>query len=139
MKHLPYNARVFPCPYKCNAYCRSASGLTQHCAACPRNPANRRAMNPTIRPPQTPPPVATSPTTSPLASPAPQTPDRSGQNSRPRTPASVSRRPRTPATSVSPRRCRHQWTTNVRGVRTRVHPYLNGSISLRPQVIPSSY
>jgi hypothetical protein len=124
-KRLSYNARVFPCPYKCNAYCHSASRLTQHRAACPRNPANCRATNPTIQPPQTP-PATTSPPATPLAaSPTPQTPDHSQPNSRPHTPTAL----------VSP--LRHQWTTNARGVRTWVHPYLNGSIFLRD--IPSHY
>jgi hypothetical protein len=121
-KRLSYNARVFPCPYNCNTYCRSAGGLTQHRAVCSRNPANCRAgtstppPDPTIWPPPNLTPPATggpSPPATPFAPPAPQTPRRS---SRPLSPG-----------SGSPHQ--HQWTTSGRGVKTREHPYLNGQFS----------
>ncbi|KAF8262344.1 hypothetical protein EI94DRAFT_1773205 [Lactarius quietus] len=110
-----HNSRVFACPHKCNLYCRTTGGLTQHRAKCRRNPTNCRAnasrLSPT--PPQTPSPPS-SPLANPFASPAPQTPDNTGRNSHPPTPSSASEQDQ------------HQWTTNVNGVKTRVHPYLNG-------------
>ncbi|KAI9433539.1 hypothetical protein H4582DRAFT_2112842 [Lactarius indigo] len=105
-KRSSYHARVFPCPYKCGLYCRSAGGLTQHRTVCSNNPANRHASTPspdlTIEPPRTP--------TAPLTSPAPQTPENLGRYSHPATPGSVRR---------------YQWTTNRRGVKSRIHPYLD--------------
>ena len=117
-RRTSYNARTFSCPYKCGTYCHSASGLTQHSTHCFRNPANRRAsfpLNPTIWPPQTPPPTSAGPPT-PSTSPPLPTPDH---------PSPLNSRPVTPI-PASPHR--HHWITNARGVRTRVHPYLNGSI-----------
>lgn len=126
-----YNPRTFPCPYKCNTYCHSASGLTQHSTACYRNPANRRAssstfpLNPTIWPPQTPPATGTGPPLTPSTPPTPQDPDH---------PSPLILRPATP-TPASPRRT--HWITNSRGVKTRVHPYLNGLILLQTKVVKS--
>ena len=117
-RQTSYNACMFSCPYKCGTYCHSASGLTQHSTHCFRNPANRRAgfpLNPTIWPPQTPPPTGAGPPT-PSTSPPLPTPDH---------PSPLNSRPVTPI-PASPHR--HHWITNARGVRTRVHPYLNGSI-----------
>ncbi len=113
-KTYKYNAPVLPCPFGCGLYCKSASGLTQHRNVCSLNPANRRASTP-VSYPSTP----RTPTASPsvvLPSPGPlfHTPqNHRGHNSRPHTP-----------TSGSPRR--NQWMVNGRGVRSRIHPLLDG-------------
>jgi hypothetical protein len=118
-KKHKYNARVLPCPFKCGLYCKSASGLTQHRNVCSLNPANRRASTPSSYRTRTPTATPRTPTASPsvvLPSPGPlfHTPrNHHGRNSQPHTPP-----------SGSPRR--NQWMVNGRGVRSRIHPLLDG-------------
>jgi hypothetical protein len=84
-KQMPYHACLFPCPYQCGLYCRSAAGLTQHRAVCAQNPANVQASESTsgsttgISPPEIPPPQTRTPTTHaftpPVTSPTSHTPE----------------------------------------------------------------
>ena len=109
-----YNPRILPCPFKCGTLCRSASGLTQHRSVCSINPANRRASTPVQRLHTPITPTWTSPAfSSPLAGPRFQTPPPAFRNNQPPTP-----------TSGSP--LRYQWVENGKGLRTRIHPLLNG-------------
>ena len=109
-QHKPkFRPRVFRCPYHCGMFCRSASGLTQHRTVCSLNPANSRLLSP-IPPPS-----------------PPRTPPR-GNSPNPvfRTPRRRHSQPNTPQQG-SPHR--NRLIVSAGGVRTRTHPYLDGTNS----------
>jgi len=111
MKRTAYKSRIFPCHHKCGFYGKTPAGVTRHKYTCAKNPQNcylpseNSSTNLEASPPRTPSP-------GPLGG-DPHTPRNSDRWETPQ---------------HSPRR--FHWTTDARGVRTHLHPHLNGQLLL---------
>ena len=111
-----YKSRIFPCRYKCGFYGKTPAGVTQHGYSCAKNLQNHYSPLETRAPSSHPHTPSPRPNTGNIRSPGevPHTPHHFNHGSNPTTP------------QQSPRR--FQWTTNWRGIRTCIHPYLDGGL-----------